>query len=454
VTFNKQAPKWGAIGIEPPESKRNTGWEVEDRPPAAWLNWFMNLTAESLEELQTKAVEKTYVEDKIAEAISSMDIDIPDASLTQKGIVQLSSATDGTRESVAATENVVKTVNDSLVAHKADNVSHVRYAPDTGTANAKVITLNPAPTAYVEGMGVSFKNLVLNTGAVTINVNGLGAKAILKSNGGTIASGNLKANSIYTLRYNDTAFILQGEGGEYGTAVASQVRAGTTIGTESGIVAGTLAVQATGAQTVTPTGSNIVKSAGIYDGPITVAGVVVPVANLKVGSTVAGQAGTMPVIGADTLAGAISPTSGRLYMRPSAGYWNGAVFTYYDDANFVAAKIPSGTSIFGLAGSRIDPAPVAKYLAKNTIAALTPSSNRTVPGPAGGIRIMGFYVRFYGSANGESLIAAHRTSDGGVTNSVEINTSSTLQAGLADTTIAIYNVGGYNQNCEYSASGY
>jgi hypothetical protein len=100
--------------------------------------------------------------------------------------------------------------------HLADvTVQGVRYAADTGTDNAKVVTLPaPVPTAYFEGMAIAFKNKVLNTGAVTINVNGLGAKSILKSNGSALAGGNLRLDSIYTIRYNGTAFILQGEGGD------------------------------------------------------------------------------------------------------------------------------------------------------------------------------------------------------------------------------------------------
>lgn len=112
--------------------------------------------------------------------------------------------------------------------HLNDSVSHVHYAPDTGTANAKVIALNPAPTAYVEGMAIAFKNKTQNTGTVTININDLGAKSVLKSNGNALTSGNLKANSIYTLRYNGTNFILQGEGGAEGNITPDKALVGAT----------------------------------------------------------------------------------------------------------------------------------------------------------------------------------------------------------------------------------
>lgn len=137
--------------------------------------------------------------------------------------------------------NVTASNGQTVDTHVVDT-SHVRYAPDTGTANAKVVTLNPAATAYVDGLPVAFKNAILNTGAVTINVNGLGVKPVLKSNGGALVSGSLKAGSIYTIRYNSTTgnFILQGEGGEYGTAAVAQVLTGYTLGTDSGVIAGSM----------------------------------------------------------------------------------------------------------------------------------------------------------------------------------------------------------------------
>ncbi|MFB6475785.1 hypothetical protein ACFCW7_23275 [Paenibacillus glucanolyticus] len=61
MAFDKQAPTWSAPGVEPPESKKQEGWQVNDKPPAAWLNWFMSLTAESLKELQQKAAEKSDI---------------------------------------------------------------------------------------------------------------------------------------------------------------------------------------------------------------------------------------------------------------------------------------------------------------------------------------------------------------------------------------------------------
>jgi len=72
--------------------------------------------------------------DKIDAAIGK--IKLPDGTLNQKGIVQLSSETDSTSETVAATAKAVKTVNDAVNVHKSDNVQHITSAERTAW-NAK-----------------------------------------------------------------------------------------------------------------------------------------------------------------------------------------------------------------------------------------------------------------------------------------------------------------------------
>jgi len=87
-------------------------------------------------------------------------------------------------------------------------------------------------------MSVKIEFTNANTGASTLNINSLGAKAIQKSNGSALSSGNIKTGQIAHLVYNGTVFQLLGEGGEYGTATAEDVLAGKNIGTESGLVVG------------------------------------------------------------------------------------------------------------------------------------------------------------------------------------------------------------------------
>jgi len=105
-----------------------------------------------------------------------------------------------------------------LATHLADNTSHVYYSDDTGTNNAKKVSIIPKPTTYKLGLGISFKNKIENTNSVTINVDSLGDKPIVKSDGTALVSGDLKADSIYTVRYNGVSFILQGERGGLGSS--------------------------------------------------------------------------------------------------------------------------------------------------------------------------------------------------------------------------------------------
>lgn len=122
--------------------------------------------------------------------------------------------------------------------HQADYVSHPGTGTTTNSGNAFAVTLNPVPISYVDKMGLILTINADSTGSSTINVNGLGAKPIKKTNGNDVSI--LKAGGIYSLRYNASTgnFILQGEGGEYGTASASDVLAGKTIGTENGLIEG------------------------------------------------------------------------------------------------------------------------------------------------------------------------------------------------------------------------
>jgi hypothetical protein len=105
---------------------------------------------------------------------------------------------------------------DAVQSHLSDYVRQPGYAVATGSANTYAVTLSPAPTSYIDGMGIVVKINVANTGAATINVNGLGAKPMVDGKGSALTAGKLRLNGTYSLKYNTTSgnFILQGEGGE------------------------------------------------------------------------------------------------------------------------------------------------------------------------------------------------------------------------------------------------
>ncbi len=94
-------------------------------------------------------------------------------------------------------------INGSTVINGAFN-----YAADAGSNDTYVITLSPAPTAYTTGMMVVFKANTANTTGCTINVNGLGAKAIVKRLSTATATGDILAGMTCLLIYNGTNFII------------------------------------------------------------------------------------------------------------------------------------------------------------------------------------------------------------------------------------------------------
>ncbi|MCP1311124.1 hypothetical protein [Paenibacillus tyrfis] len=130
-------------------------------------------------------------------------------------------------------------VKDTLDQHIDNYTVHVPYAVATGAANTYAATLNPAPSSYYEGMAVSVKISTTNTGASAININGLGAVPIKKTNGNDVLANNLRGDSIYTLRYNGSNFILQGEGGG-GSATTENVLFGKTFTNDDGEQTGTM----------------------------------------------------------------------------------------------------------------------------------------------------------------------------------------------------------------------
>jgi hypothetical protein len=114
---------------------------------------------------------------------------------------------------LAMTNTNVTGVTNLVNSHLTDYVRQPGYAVDTGTANHLIVTLNPVPTSYIDGMGVVVKVKVAGTAATDINVNNLGIKNIFDSLGNAVT--NFRANTTYSLKYESVSgnFILQGKGG-------------------------------------------------------------------------------------------------------------------------------------------------------------------------------------------------------------------------------------------------
>jgi hypothetical protein len=112
-----------------------------------------------------------------------------------------------------ATKNVEAALQQTasgLTSHEADNTRHENYILDTSTTANTCTGACTTYTAYTDGSNITLKVKNTNTGATTINVNGLGAKPIKDALGNAINAGTLVANNIYFLVYEVTygGFIL------------------------------------------------------------------------------------------------------------------------------------------------------------------------------------------------------------------------------------------------------
>ena len=101
------------------------------------------------------------------------------------------------------------TVNDSarvMMKRNRDFVTDIGGSLTTGgTANAITVTAASGFSSYANGRVVVFVAGATNTGATTLNVNSIGAKAVLKATGtGAAALGvaDIQSGCIYTVRYN------------------------------------------------------------------------------------------------------------------------------------------------------------------------------------------------------------------------------------------------------------
>ena len=195
--------------------------------------------------------------------------------------------------------NIALINKEAMDDHLKNYTLQVPYAQAAGSANVYTASLNPALTTYTEGVAIAVKINAANTGASTININGLGAKSIRDPRGNTLPAGKLTAGSIYTLRYNGTNFILQGEGAS-GNAAASDLLSGKTASPDAGDITG-----------------------------------------------------TMPNRTSHVTAQSSSISGTTLRLRPQAGYYDGSTgnSVQLSNANFIAANIRSGVNIFGITGT-------------------------------------------------------------------------------------------------------
>ena len=217
-------------------------------------------------------------------------------------------------------------------AHVADTTSHELWL-GLKTVVSNVIRLDLTAdqrSRIVYGSRLSFEvNAAATTPTIRLDSASSTTIPVLRPNG---LPARMAAGGIYTVVRGTSAFILAGEGGEYGDAAAGDVLAGKTIGTEEGLVTGTLAL------TGNATAAQVLVDRTYYD------------TDAKTIRT-----GTNPNRTGHVTAQSVSRSGTTIRLRPPQGNYPGdaANSVQIADPDFIAANIRDGVDIFGQIGSLV-----------------------------------------------------------------------------------------------------
>ncbi|MDO9527385.1 MAG: hypothetical protein Q7J57_17895, partial [Gemmobacter sp.] len=178
--------------------------------------------------------------------------------------VPLSRNTSARAEVVNAQFQALQDGFDKLPGEAQLKQGRANYAAAVGgTANAITVTMTYPISSYVEGLTIRFKAAAANTASATVNVDGVGVKAIIQPTGVALTAGNNAIGGIVELVYNGTSFVL------------TSSYASSDVTTVAGIAAAVSTVAGISSNVTTVAGntSNINTVAGISGNVTTVAAI-------------------------------------------------------------------------------------------------------------------------------------------------------------------------------------
>jgi len=106
----------------------------------------------------------------------------------------------------------------------------IYWGVDTGTKNAMVATLDPAPDAYTVPMLMVVRKIgTANDAAMTANFNGLGAVDLKDMTGSALSSGALPGNGYQVIMFDGTQFRVLGGSSSYTTISGLTATGGEVI---------------------------------------------------------------------------------------------------------------------------------------------------------------------------------------------------------------------------------
>jgi hypothetical protein len=238
-----------------------------------------------------------------------------------------------------------------------------RFGADAGSNDTYVVTLSPAPAAYVTGEHYRFKANTANTGTCTVNFNSLGAKTIKKAAGGIttdLADNDIRAGQWVDLVYDGTNMQMQSM---LGNAPSGGTIGGSTGSTDNAV----LRADGTGGSTVQSSNLTIPDDAASTE---------VGYMNVPQNS----QSANYTTVLSDRGGHIYHPTSDdnprtwTIDSNANVAYAIGTVLTFVNDQNTITIAITSDTLVWAEDGST-----GSRTLAENGIAtALKVTSTRWI----------------------------------------------------------------------------
>lgn len=304
-------------------------------------------------------------------------------------------------------------IGSPLGGGSATNISASQYAADSGSTDAYAITLVPPITAYTTGLLISFKANTANVGAATLNVNGLGAKAIVKVAGGittALADNDIRVGQVVVVEYDGTNFQMQSTlgnapsgGGGANTSTAPLIVATGTVDMNNATAQDLLTVAANRTLIVTRAVFRNSTPNNLADGSTTALQIVDSgTASVIATVSLTGSASTAIAEAAVIGAGRAITAGNKLQAKPNTAYSiaNSCVvdvYGYYLDGSNIPVANVNGTgdgaaiapaSVSTSAGIGVGvAAPAAGLATTKTITAAASTGNKTINKTAGTIRI-------------------------------------------------------------------
>jgi hypothetical protein len=111
----------------------------------------------------------------------------------------------------------------TATAASADQMSGPFFCQDGGTSGAYGCSLTPAVAGYTAGTTYWFRANTANTGSATLNLNGLGAKAIVKQANQALAANDIRAGQWVMVTYDGANMQMQSQTGNASGGSVSSV---------------------------------------------------------------------------------------------------------------------------------------------------------------------------------------------------------------------------------------